>query len=240
MDAYASGDPYLAFGQRVGAIPPDGTKATHKRERDSFKALVLGVNYGMTEVGLAARLGCPEVEARQLLQLHRETYRRFWRWSDAVVDTAMTRGAISTVFGWPIHVGPEANPGSLRNFPMQANGAEILRLACCLTTEAGVEVCAPVHDALLICAPLHRLDEQVVATRAAMAEAGRVVLDGFELRTDAEIVRWPDRYSDPRGADMWSTVTDLLDGLGDNETPSNLHTGATVASHRREPGPSLI
>ena len=36
---------------------------------------------------------------------------------------------------------------------MQANGAEMLRLACCLATERGIEVCAPVHDAVLICAP---------------------------------------------------------------------------------------
>ncbi len=35
--------------------------------------------------------------------------------------------------------------------------------------------------------------------RAVMAEASRVVLAGFELRTDAEIVRYPERYSDPRG-----------------------------------------
>jgi hypothetical protein len=27
--AYRSGDPYLAFGKQCGAIPPDGTKATH-------------------------------------------------------------------------------------------------------------------------------------------------------------------------------------------------------------------
>ena len=36
---------------------------------------------------------------------------------------------------------------------MQANGAEMLRLACCFATERGVRVCAPVHDAILIEAP---------------------------------------------------------------------------------------
>src|SRR3954464_13305113 len=57
-------------------------------------------------------------------------------------------------FGWPLHVGAAFNPRSLANFPMQANGAEMLRLACCLATERGIRVCAPVHDALLIEAPL--------------------------------------------------------------------------------------
>jgi DNA polymerase I len=93
---------------------------------------------------------------------------------------------------------------------MQANGAEMLRLACCLATEQGIEVCAPVHDAVLICAPLDRLDEDVARMRACMAEASRIVLNGFELRTDATLVRYPDRYSDPRGAVMWDRVTKLI------------------------------
>ena len=69
---------------------------------------------------------------------------------------------------------------------MQANGAEMLRLACCLATERGIEVCAPVHDAVLIAAPLYRLDEDVAAMREAMREASSVVLDGFELRIGRE------------------------------------------------------
>ena len=71
----------------------------------------------------------------------------FWSWSDAAVDSAILTGSLHTVFGWHLHVGEKSNPRSLRNFPMQANGAEMLRLACCLATERGIEVCAPVHDA---------------------------------------------------------------------------------------------
>jgi hypothetical protein len=50
---------------------------------------------------------------------------------------------------------------------MQANGAEMLRIACCLATERGVEVCAPVHDAVLICTPLNCLDADIAIMRAA-------------------------------------------------------------------------
>ena len=93
---------------------------------------------------------------------------------------------------------------------MQANGAEMLRIAACLATERGVEVCAPVHDAFLICAPLDRLKADVTAMRECLAKASRVVLDGFELGTDAILVRHPDRYSDPRGAVMWDRVMELI------------------------------
>lgn len=210
MDAYRSGDPYLAFAKQAGAAPPDATKATHKVIRDQFKSTVLAVQYGMGADALAQRIGRPPIRARELLRLHRETYRMFWRWSEAAVDYAMLNGSLHTVFGWRVQVPPISNPRSLANFPMQANGAEMLRLACCLATERGIEVSAPVHDAVLICAALERLDAEVARMQDAMREASRIVLNGFELGTDAKIVRYPDRYMDERGATMWDRVMKLI------------------------------
>jgi DNA polymerase-1 len=208
--AYRSGDPYLAFAKQAGAVPADATKVTHKSQRELFKACVLAVQYGMEAEALALRIGQPTIVARDLLRAHRETYRTFWCWSDAAVDLAMLTGSLHTAFGWHVHVGENPNPRSLRNFPMQANGAEMLRIACCLATERGVEVCAPVHDAVMIAAPLERIEADVAAAQAAMAEASCVVLGGFEVRTDASVVRHPDRYMDPRGTVMWQRVMRLV------------------------------
>jgi DNA polymerase I len=179
----------------------------------------LGVGYGMGEYTLAGRLGVKLPDgsfvpgtvtlARSLLKAHREVFPRFWEWSDRAVDYATQFNCIHTVFGWTYYLDAKFNPRSLRNLPMQGNGAEMLRLACSLVTERGVEVVAPVHDAIMICAPLDRIDHHVAVAREAMAEASRLVLDGFELRTDFEpkkIVRWPDRYMDKRGVKMWGTV----------------------------------
>lgn len=211
MEAYRSGDPYLAFAKQAGAVPADATKQSHKSERDQFKACVLAVQYGMGADSLAARIGQPPIRARELLQLHRETYRVFWRWSDRMLDYAMLTGSIHTVFGWRVQVPLRPNPRSLQNFPMQANGAEMLRLACCLATERGIEVCAPVHDAVLIAAPFDHLEAAIGAMEDAMREASRIVLGGFELGTDVAIVRHPDRYMDERGKEMWGKVMRLLD-----------------------------
>jgi DNA polymerase I len=208
--AYASGDPYLAFAKQAGAVPPGATKDTHKVERELYKICALGVQYGMEAESLALRIAQPPVVARDLLRAHRETYRKFWRWSDAAVDFAMLGGSLHTVFGWHVHIDERSNPRSLRNFPMQANGAELLRLACCLATERGIEVCAPVHDAVLICAALDRLEDDVARMRTCMAEASRIVLGGFELGTDATIVRYPDRFMDKRGTVMWDRVLALI------------------------------
>ena len=123
----------------------------------------------------------------------------------------MLTGGLHTVFGWRVRVPTSSNERSLRNFPMQANGAEMLRLACCLATEQGIEVCAPVHDAVLICAPLDRLELDIARMQAVMREASRIVLDGFELGTDATVVHHPDRYMDERGTVMWQRVMALVD-----------------------------
>src|SRR5215471_748049 len=210
QDAYLSGDPYLAFAKQAKAAPENATKQTHGPTRELFKQCVLAVQYGMEHESLAAQIGQPPIVARDLLRAHRETYRDFWRWSDAVVDHAMLTGALHTVFGWHIHVGENPNPRMLRNFPMQANGAEMLRLACCLATERGIEVCAPVHDAVLICAPLDRLEEDIAGMRAAMAEASKIILGGFELRADVSRTLYPDRFRDARGTAMWDRVMELI------------------------------
>jgi hypothetical protein len=48
-----------------------------------------------------------------------------------------------------------------------------------------------------------------------MGRASRIVLnptmDGtHELRTDAKIIRYPDRYCDPRGIEIWNWVLEKL------------------------------
>src|SRR5262249_50061859 len=142
--------------------------------------------------------------------LHRCAFPVFWKWSDSAVDFANLHGQLHTVFGWTIHAGAETNPRMLRNFPMQANGAEMLRLACCLATERGIPVCAPVHDAVLIEARVGELEGTVAAMQSAMAEASRIVLGGFELRSEAKLIRYPGRYMDDRGVRMWEVVQSIL------------------------------
>ncbi len=213
MEAYRSGDPYLAFAKQAGAVPMNATRQIHETEREQFKACVLAVQYGMGEASLAARINQPVARARQLLELHHRTYRTFWKWSDCAVDEAVLGGRLWAGFGWQIQTRDELNDRSLRNFPMQANGAEMLRIACILLTEAGIRVCAPVHDALLIEAPLDELDQAITTTESLMREASSIVLDGFELGTDVKVVRYPDRYMDKRGVVMWNKVMNLIEAV---------------------------
>jgi hypothetical protein len=219
--AYQSEDFYLTFAKRVGAVPADATKKTHSTEREQFKTVSLGVLFGMTAKGLARKLNVPPCKGRELLQMHQETFRQFWDWIDRVGMRAVLTGKMRTVFGWPLHIGPNTKPQTIRNFPMQAHGAEMLRLACCLATERGIRVCAPIHDALLIEAADTDIEREVERTQEAMREASEAVLPGFPLRSEAKIVRYPDRYSDPRGAAFWETVWQLIEEVNQEEVGSS-------------------
>ena len=228
--ADAAGDPYIRFGIRAGLLPVGATKTsaeeTHPGVRDMIKACVLGVQYGMGQETLAFRIGKSTITSRGLIRAHEDQYQDFWKMADSAVACAMQGQPISTVFGFNVRAGPQARWRSLMNFPIQANGAEMMRLACCMAVERGIEVCAPVHDAFLICAPLDQLDARVAEMKFVMEEASRIVLDGFTIKADCpefddsgkllefpQIVRYPNRYMIKRGVKMWNTVMEILERL---------------------------
>ncbi|MEO6965258.1 MAG: DNA polymerase, partial [Acidobacteriaceae bacterium] len=211
--AYASGDVYMAFAIEAGAAPKWATKATHRELRDLYKIVVLAVQYGQSAVGLGKKLGLPTWRAQELLNLHRRVYSRYWEWSEWMSQSAIFDRQIETVFCWPMHVTSRTKPNTISNFPMQANGSEMLRWACIFASERGIEIHAPVQDALLIGGPVDEIEDVVAATQESMAQASDLVLDGFILRTDTKIVRFPDRYFDERGVAMWDRIMMLLDEI---------------------------
>ena len=208
--AYRSADFYMSLAILAGAAPAGATKATHPDIRERFKVCALGVLFGMGEDGLALRLGISTLEARRLLIAHQRSFPQFWQWSQAVADHALLTGSLQTVFGWTLYVPRQPNVRSLRNFPMQAHGAEMMRLAHIELTRRGIRVCAPVHDAFLIEAPEGEIDAAVAETQAVMCEASAIVLDGFAVRSEARIVRYPARFLEPKGVPIWNRVMTLL------------------------------
>jgi len=213
IETYNSGDPYLYLVKQLGMAPEHATKHTHRPIREMFKTICLAINYGMGPSTLAIRIGRSAAQARDILDRIHAMYPKFWKWKEGVHEHAVANKCFYTVYGWKMRCSAATNPRTIGNFPAQGNGAELLRLACCLATEAGVRVAAAVHDALLIEFPIAKLDEHVGLTIAAMRQASRYVLDGFELRVSGhnQPIVYPQRFSDERGVTMWNTVMELLD-----------------------------
>ena len=222
QEDYRSGDIYIAFGKRAGFLPAWATAQTHAKERDRFKVCVLATQYGQGYRSLSEKLNQPDIVGRELLRHHHKVYSTFWNWLENRVNRAMLSNEQRTVFDWKHRFRERPKPNSVRNFFMQGNGAEMLRLACCLGTEGGIQICAPVHDAILMQAPIDRAEEHTTRMRAYMAEASRIVLNGFVLRTEQHVFRHPEHYSDPkgRGRAMLETVMKFL---YENDRPQRLH-----------------
>src|SRR5262245_45929538 len=88
--------------------------------------------------------------------------------------------------------------GTLLNWPMQSNGGEMLRIACCLAVNRGIKIIAPVHDAILVEGPAEDINDVVADLTKCMVEASRAVLGGPAVRVDSKLIHYPNRYIDDR------------------------------------------
>ena len=152
--------------------------------------------------------------ASTLIERHRRTHPRFWQWRDDQVQIAMLDRRIESVFGWPLRISTSPNKRTLYNFPMQTNGAEMLRLTAWRLCEAGIVPSMLVHDGILL-----ELDneEQIAHAVEIMRGTGRDVCDGFEIDVDVDQrLEGGARYRDKRpvAQAMWKTIMDVLEAIG--------------------------
>jgi DNA polymerase-1 len=212
---YESGDHHMMFAIRTGLAPPDATAETHRIARDNVKPISIGINYGMSKYGAAAQSKKSLAWAASAIASHNHAYPVFTQWQHDMSTQARFDERISTVFGWPMAVHAETRRGTLLNFPMQANGAEMMRLAAIAAYEAGIQICAPAHDAFWIMAPLSELTDTVEAMTKIMERAAFAVA-GLHIPVEvAALVRWPQCLGDVRpakakGAAMWAEIQALL------------------------------
>jgi DNA polymerase family A len=216
LAACESGDVYLGVAKQLGQAPKDATSKTHGALRNLFKTVVLGINYGLGARSLAMRTGVSPYEAAEILARLRARFRVFEAYAANVIDHAGLDLELSTPFGWRMRCSSGVNYRTLRNFPMQSTGAEILHVACVLAERRGIEIVAPIHDALLSEAPVRDLEDASIALGQVMSDASAVVLKGYRLRTDVKVIRPGEHFHDDRGVKMWTTVTNLVAKFEEN------------------------
>lgn len=121
---------------------------------------------------------------------------------------------IESVFGWPLHISTSPNQRTLYNFPMQAGGAEMLRLATVRLCEAGIVPIMLIHDGILL---EEASREGIELAKEIMRGAGRDICDGLEIDVDVDqMLENGTRYHDkrPMAQQMWQTVMRALDAVG--------------------------
>jgi hypothetical protein len=207
--AYKTGNPYLALAKKLGVVPENATKGTHRLEHEKFKAVVLGVNYGRTKHGLAKILGLPLEECAKLLRGYWRAFSTYARWRGIVRVLMFGYGRLWVWDGWQCLLGVKPNARSVGNWPIQTTGGVLLRLAIVLAARKGVRIIAPVHDAIMIEAPEGEIDEHVCKAKAAMDEACRTVL-GDVIRTEHQIIRPSGRFYDEKGKKLWDVISGFM------------------------------
>jgi hypothetical protein len=160
IEAYKSGDIYLAFAKATGLIPEDGTKKTHKVERDTSKSAVLGMQYGMEARSLARKIAqdtgreCTYYEAKNIIRAFRSTYYMLDEWKQEMLDQYREQGFLGVGSGWTMW-GDQLNEKSVTNFKVQATGADMLRAGVtriehCQNLRNNARVLFTLHDAIYL------------------------------------------------------------------------------------------
>jgi DNA polymerase I len=217
MADYRGGDVYYGLASLCGltfGLDRKQWKEQKPDVRQRMKPLQLGVNYGMGVPSLAKGLDRHPLIASEIIQRHKRTFPQFWQWREDAVQRAMLDRKMETVFGWPLYLSSSPNKRTLYNFPMQGNGAEMLRLAAWRLCEAGIVPRMLIHDGILleVCAK-----SEIAAAVEIMKAAGRDVCNGFEIGVDVDqMLEGGTRYRDKRpvAQQMWATMMRALQGMG--------------------------
>ena len=176
--------------------------------RKKCKESVLGGMYGLGADALAYKHGIGVAEARELQAMVPRIYPVFHAWLKRVLNKARMGKTLNAALGWPIEIkGFDDRRGTYLNFPMQANGAEMMRLATIYVIDHGLELCAIIHDAFMILSSANRIDDDMLILSDCVRRASRVVLRGFELRLDPKVILYPHRYeADERSRQQWDDL----------------------------------
>ena len=210
LHACGSGDVYLGVAHQLGFLREAMSPSERKAVRALFKVVVLGILYGLGARSLAMRAGVSLYEAREIMARLRARFHQFWTFIGNVHDHAGLLLEIGTPFGWRMQCPPHINPRTVGNFPIQSTAAEILHVLCVLAERRGIEVVAPVHDAIMAEGPADCAEDLAAALDQCMGDASAIVLRGYRLPTDKQVILPGGHYFDDRGEAMWNTVTKLL------------------------------
>ncbi|MGZ3406748.1 MAG: DNA polymerase I [Polyangia bacterium] len=180
-------------------------QADDPRLRSVAKMINYGIVYGLSDFGLAQRLGIERADAKKYIDGYLKTYAQLDKYMHQIIEDAYREGGTRTLMGRfrPI---PElqarnrmvraAGERMARNTPIQGTAADLLKLAMIqvqrvIDTEArDVKMLLTVHDELVLEAPADRAD--AVGKRLVDKMEGVWKLD-VPLKVDLGIGRtWAD------------------------------------------------
>ena len=187
ITAVNSGDIYIYTAILAGAAPTGATKETHPKPRQLYKVGVLANSYGMGIVSLALKLSESLLIAKTIQTGIKRAYKKYFQWIDDLKARMVKQKRLQTKFGWTRHLpSGDVNFRSVGNWPVQATGAEMTRLAMVMLLDAGFEVHATVHDAVLVMIPNNNIGPGIKQAQEIMSHAAEIMI-GYPIPTDVDL-----------------------------------------------------
>ena len=228
INAYQSGDIYIHTAKLFGTVPDTATKQSHPEERQIYKVLYLANSYGQGAYAVAQSLNCSVSHAKFLQKKYKEIYNKYFTWVGGFIEAGLQKKYLTTVYGWQRHIkslftikeGKRKHiHNSLLNWPIQSHGAEILRKALIDLTDAHFEVCALVHDAVLIQIPIPEFNQRLEEAKQIMVDASIDVVGG-PVRVDHEVIK-SNYVQDGKDQKLFDDIMEEINTYTRNE--SNVH-----------------
>jgi DNA polymerase I-like protein with 3'-5' exonuclease and polymerase domains len=206
-------DPYIELAIAVGLAPLGATKKTHPAERKIGKTLTLALLYGAGPGMVAAKAEMSRARAIELLRRQRATFTVFYAWSDTHAYRGLCAAPLWSPLGWRFwrQYWKDNNPPdrTCRNFPVQSAGADIMRIAAIRAFEAGIAICAIVHDAFMIEAGVDDIDQAAETMNAIMTRAPEDIV-GISIPIECHVTRYPGSYYDEDEEDDFNILMGIL------------------------------
>ncbi len=222
LKAYQSGDVYLEFAKMAGLVPADATKSSHKHERNLCKSTVLGLQFGMGKDKLKTKLILDSGDKKpdqdywndkteELIRAHKTTFATYWQWVKEITYDYKDRNPLVTNDGFVLFCDNDRIT-SVRNFPVQGNGASITRRAVVRAAEAGLTVLCSLHDALYL--ESKEPDKHSQALESIMIQATCDVLgmkiQDCDIRIDTKVISHEETWVEEKGAEDWNKIKKYL------------------------------
>ena len=132
-------DPYIELAVMVGLAAPGANEQSDPEARGKGKVVQLAMLYGAGPGLIARATGMTLEQGRAFLKRQRQILRRFFAWSDAKAQKAVTCKPLFTPLGWSIRFRPGTSTKSPertgRNFCIQGLAADMMRLLMIRLTE---------------------------------------------------------------------------------------------------------
>jgi hypothetical protein len=182
---------------------------------------------------LARNLGISRTAALTILDQMAARYPVLNAWLERILIKVAHAMPITCTLGWSLTASGRrrGEERTFLNFPMQANGAELMRLVFARASDLPIIGCA--HDSFIVEDAGDRIEQTVHEMQEVMRAASRDLFGGFELRADCnpvhDIVHYPDRFIDKReredGMRHWNWLMRLIEEAENDERENGRQAG---------------